>query len=473
MTSIHALGDSQVVQSMPAGEATWRRGPFLLTALFATTGAAMIYLVPLAALWRLSWLDAVLFGFLGATQLSATGTVLIRPSRRRALLATAAAAAVVLWWGLVRLAGAWPDPNPWQPVNSVLGFAADVCAGLEILGMLLLTVAVVRGPRPRPSRLRRLLAGVAIVPLTVVIVIGVLIGVLGSSDGFPAGTVAPRSLPAGRVSTVEYCRPTGVPLAMDLHTPPASAHTPRPAPVVLYVHGGGWTMGGRGRVGVGATLAAQDGALFPGLLAKLTNRGFVVASIDYRLAPDAPWPASIQDAKCAVRFLRAHAADLGIDPTRIGAWGSSAGGQLVAMLGLAGPSAGFDVGQYRDQPSTVQAVVDMFGPTDLTDFADANPFASVIAYLGMGDNPDTLHSASPINYVTTAAPPFLILQGSDDKRILPRQSQHLADQLHAAGVPATLITVAGTGHTLNTPTEQPGPAQLTTTVADFFTTALH
>jgi acetyl esterase/lipase len=314
---------------------------------------------------------------------------------------------------------------------------------------------------------------VAIAPLTVVIVIGVLIGVFGSSDGFPAATVVPGDLPAGGVSTVEYCRPAGVPLAMDLYTPSASARTGRPAPVVLYVHGGGWTMGGRGLVGVGATLAAQDGALFPGLVATLTARGFVVASIDYRLAPDTPWPASIQDAKCAVRFLRAHAAELGIDPARIGAWGSSAGGQLVAMLGLAGPAAGFDVGQYREQSSTVQAVVDMFGPTDLTDFADANGFASAIAYLGMGDNPDTLHSASPVNYVTPAAPPFLILQGSDDKRILPRQSQHLSDQLHAAGVRATLIMVAGTGHTVNTPTEQPGPAQLTATVADFFTTTLH
>jgi dipeptidyl aminopeptidase/acylaminoacyl peptidase len=92
---------------------------------------------------------------------------------------------------------------------------------------------------------------------------------------------------------------------------------------------------------------------------------------------------------------------------------------------------------------------------------------------GFGTPHDTLQSASPISYVIPAAPPFLILQGSDDKRILPRQSQHLADQLHAAGVPATLIMVAGTGHTVNTPTEQPGPAQLTTTVADFFTTALH
>jgi len=151
MSSVDLLGDRQVVQSMPATEVTWRRGPILLTALLATTGAAMIYLVPLAALWRLSWLDAVLFAILGAAQLAATVTVLSRPSRRRVLLGVAPAAAVVLWWGLVRLAGAWPDPNPWQPVNSVLGFAADVCASLQIVGVLLLAVAIVRGPRPRPS----------------------------------------------------------------------------------------------------------------------------------------------------------------------------------------------------------------------------------------------------------------------------------------------------------------------------------
>jgi acetyl esterase/lipase len=92
----------------------------------------------------------------------------------------------------------------------------------------------------------------------------------------------------------------------------------------------------------------------------------VVASVNYRLAPQYLWPAQIEDVKCAIRYLRASAATYGIDTTRIGAWGGSAGGHLVSMLGTAGPSAGYDVGQYLDQSSAVQTVVDEWGPADLT-----------------------------------------------------------------------------------------------------------
>src|SRR5215217_1194414 len=136
------------------------------------------------------------------------------------------------------------------------------------------------------------------------------------------------------MSTVEYCRPDKVPLAMDLYMPPAAARSGRPAPVAMYVHRGGlwgdWKMRG-----LGASQANHEGALFTPLQRWLNARGFVVASIDYRLPPGTPWPAQIEDAKCAVRFLRAHAAVLGIDPDRIGVWGSSGGGQLSSLLGLA------------------------------------------------------------------------------------------------------------------------------------------
>src|SRR5262249_42465067 len=163
-------------------------------------------------------------------------------------------------------------------------------------------------PRPRPSRRRRLLGVVAITPLVAVIAIGTLIGVFGSSDGFPAATVAPRNLPPATANTVEYCRPAGVPLAMDIYTPPATARRPAPAPArarapaARCVPGGGGTRGARGPPGVAAPLPAQDGALSPGLESPLPTRGFVVAPIDYRLAPAPAWPASIEDAKCAVRF---------------------------------------------------------------------------------------------------------------------------------------------------------------------------
>src|SRR5215212_2640803 len=106
----------------------------------------------------------------------------------------------------------------------------------------------------------------------------------------------------------------------------------------MYIHGSG-IIGDRKMYALGAMLAHHQGALFTPLREQLNVRGFVVASIDYRLPPGTPWPAQIEDAKCAARLLRAHAADLGIDPIRIGVWNSSGGGQLSSLLGLAGSEA--------------------------------------------------------------------------------------------------------------------------------------
>ena len=101
--------------------------------------------------------------------------------------------------------------------------------------------------------------------------------------------------------------------------------------------------------------------------ADLTARGYVVAAIDYRLAPQYKWPAQIEDVKCAVRYLRTNAATYGIDPSRIGSWGESSGAHLASMLGVTDPSAGFEGKEGKlDQSTTVQVVVDMCGPTDFS-----------------------------------------------------------------------------------------------------------
>lgn len=455
-----------------------RRSPLLITALVAAVGGAAIYLLALPALWRMLWPYGVLFAGLGVAQLGTAVAVLFRPARRRVLLAAAAALCVVVLWALARLAGVLPTPDPWVPVNSVVGFTDYVCAGLQAVAAVVLAAVAALGPRPRQSLPRRVLAALALAPLVALVLVGVAVGVLASSNGlagagFPADTVPPQKVPVGQMSTVEYCRPDGVPLAMDLYMPPnpLAARSGRPAPVAMYVRGGGlW--GDRKMHGFGARQANHEGALFTPLQEQLNAHGFVVASIDYRLPPGTPWPAQIEDAKCAVRFLRHHAAGLGIDPTRIGVWGSSGGGHLSSLLGLTGPEAGFDRGQYPDQSSAVQAVVDIFGLADLNDFDDADPFARYILQIWLGSSVELRRSASPITYVAPGAPPFLILHGTEDPLVRPRQSGRLARHLHTAGVPTTLIEVEGAEHGLTTSGQQPSPEELTATVVDFLTTTL-
>ncbi|OKI56348.1 hypothetical protein A6A27_30175 [Micromonospora sp. CB01531] len=140
------------------------------------------------------------------------------------------------------------------------------------------------------------------------------------------------------------------------------------------------------------------------------------------------------------------------------------------MLGLTGRQDG--TGPYAEQSSAVQAVVDMFGPTDLNDFADAPPFIRFLLWAGIGTSTATRHSASPINHVTGNAPPFLILHGRQDEDVAPRQSVRFAERLRTAGVPAQFVEVAGTGHTLATPGQRPSTQEVTDLVVDFFRATL-
>jgi acetyl esterase/lipase len=253
---------------------------------------------------------------------------------------------------------------------------------------------------------------------------------------------------------IEYCGHQ----SLDLYRPPGD----RPAPVVVYVHGGGFMLGNRTMHGPWASAHAD--ALFGPVRDRLAARGIAVASIDYRLLPGSDWRAPIEDVKCAVRYLRANAAVLRLDPNHIGAWGSSAGGTLVSLLALA---PGFGTPQYADQPSSVQAVVNMFGPADLTRLGDSGGFARIVADLALGTDQGVRRALSPINYVTASAPPFLILHGDQDQEMPLALSQELATELQGAGVPATFVTVHGTGHSLATPTEQPSPDRVADQVAGF------
>jgi acetyl esterase/lipase len=233
---------------------------------------------------------------------------------------------------------------------------------------------------------------------------------------------------------------------LDLYVPDDPVEPLRgPRPLVVYIHGGAWRGG--------------DKRDFPAM--GLTARGYAVASVNYRLSADAPFPAQIEDCKAAVRFLRKNAKAFNLDPDRIGAWGDSAGGHLVALLGTAGDAKEWDGGDEKIS-SKVQCVVDWFGPTDLSKMnAQAAAAPSVRSRVDhdapdspesqlvggpVQQNTDKAAKASPITYVTPDDPPFLIMHGDQDPLVPLAQSRELADALKGAGVEVRLEVLAGAGH---------------------------
>ncbi len=214
-----------------------------------------------------------------------------------------------------------------------------------------------------------------------------------------------------------------------------------PLPLLIWVHGGGWQNG------------SKDGC--PPLRAGYVERGYAVASINYRLSGHAIFPAQIQDCKAAIRWLRAHAKKYSLDPKRFGVWGSSAGGHLVALLGTSGDVKEFDVGAHPDQSSRVQAVCDYYGPTDFTVFVttpgyeshatDSSPEARLLGGAVM-QNKDKAARVNSITYVTPDDPPFLIVHGDKDPTVPLNQSQLLFAALKKTNVSAHFHTIHGAGH---------------------------
>ncbi len=279
----------------------------------------------------------------------------------------------------------------------------------------------------------------------------------------PSPTPAPTSTPFGlyghTLTDVTYCSPGGQPQKLDLYFPKSGG----PWPVFLYVHGGGWNAGDK-----------AEGAGWR----YLNDSGYLVVSVNYRLAAyNVKFPAMIEDVKCAVRFLRAHAAEYNLDPGRFGALGASAGGHLVALLGTADKSAGWDVGEYPDQSSRVQAVA---AEAVFSDFTHPMPNSIAMAvYFAFGALPgqttDALTAASPVTYVTPDDPPFLILHGELDGLSPVDQAETLDARLKAAGVPSTLIIVKGGDHGLqglNGNPTAPTAAEISQDILGFLNTNL-
>jgi acetyl esterase/lipase len=277
-----------------------------------------------------------------------------------------------------------------------------------------------------------------------------------------AGTTFSHPLVARQTVMVTYCNHQHARI-----TEPEALHGP--APAAVYVHGGSWVSGDLNTGGFIISTVGTD----------LADQGFVVASLDYRLGPKVPWPAQIEDVKCAVRYLRANAHDLNVDPAEIGAWGQSAGGHLVALLGTAGRSAGWDVGAYADESSKVQAVVDMAGPSDLLTLGDQGEsmlvqenFISLLGDVPPQQLAAALRAASPVTYVAPGDPPFLLLQADNDQIVYPQQSLELDWDLGANRVPNRLIMVHDGGHEFDQPGGSPDPADIAGIIVDFFVQTL-
>jgi acetyl esterase/lipase len=256
----------------------------------------------------------------------------------------------------------------------------------------------------------------------------------------PKGTLPAPKLPPGAkvMKDIPYVADGHERQKLDLYIPPGASN----APLVVWIHGGGWQNGGKDRT--------------PAL--PLLEKGFAVASINYRLSSHAVFPAQIEDCKAAVRWLRAHAKKHHIDPERIGVWGASAGGHLVALLGVTGDVKEFDTGERTEVSSRVQAVADFFGPAELFTMQQQSrpggpinhdaPDAPEAKLIGgaLPDNKAKADKASPITYVSKGDAPILIVHGDQDPLVPLQQSVDFHAKLKKAGVDAELLVMKGAGH---------------------------
>ena len=234
---------------------------------------------------------------------------------------------------------------------------------------------------------------------------------------------------------VEYGNPGGKrPLLLDLYRPKGNSE---PAPALIFIHGGGWKGGKK-----------EDYRVYAHAFAKL---GYVVASISYRFSQESVFPAAVQDAKCAVRWVRANASKHGVDPERLAVVGGSAGGHLAMMIGYSPDVAELEGnGGHAGVSSRVAAVVDLYGPTDLTT-TRGRESSLVRRFIGKSFDaaPRSYRLASPVTHVDRGDPPTLILHGTIDDVVPVRQADLLAARLKAAGVPYLYDRLAGWPHTMD------------------------
>ena len=234
---------------------------------------------------------------------------------------------------------------------------------------------------------------------------------------------------------VEYGKGGQTPLLLDLFQPKALK---QPVPGLIFIHGGSWNSGSR--------------KTFGGVYCRhFAQKGYVVATIDYRLSGDAPFPAAIQDVNCAIRWMRANAARLGVDPNKIGLIGGSTGAHLAMLAAYSADRSEPELQGTGGNPGVstrVEALVDLYGPNNLN-HARSRATHAFMQGKTSAQAPELYAKASPINYVTKDAPPTLIVHGSIDEVIPVRQSDNLAARLSEQGVPYLYDRIEGWQHAMD------------------------
>jgi acetyl esterase/lipase len=233
---------------------------------------------------------------------------------------------------------------------------------------------------------------------------------------------------------LEYANPDDQHLQLNIARPKSASAV---CPAILCIHGGGFRAGTR----------EGNNAL----CVKLAERGYVAATVTYRLAPKYQFPAAVYDVKAAVRWLRANAQTYHIDPEKIGVTGDSAGGHLAQFLGVTAGVKEFEGDEGNAaQKSDVQCVVNRYGPSDLTKSYGKSVDAAEVLPLFLGGNLETARArhirASPLSWATANAAPTLLLHGTDDKYVAHEQAVWMRDRLQACGVEVELLTLEGAGH---------------------------
>jgi acetyl esterase/lipase len=247
----------------------------------------------------------------------------------------------------------------------------------------------------------------------------------------------PTNVPPDVIETknLEYGKVGERSLQLDLYQP---AQLQKPVPALVFIHGGGWSGGSRD--------------IYKYYTVRFARRGYVAATISYRLAGEAPFPAAVEDVKCAVRWLRANAVKYQIDPEKVAAIGGSAGGHLAMMLGYsAGANELEGRGGNPAVSSGVQAVINFYGPYDMTTpFAQTN--STVRRFLSRKtyqEAPDLYAKSSPAHYLKAGAPPTLIIHGTIDDTVPIDQADRLARRLKELRVPFVYDRLEGWPHTLD------------------------